>query len=252
MKKPRFGVAFLAGWVAALSVGCATPGESFRGTPITPSAGDPVSAGGLIIHASEDRALSGPNYGLVQVIFENRSPGWMRLTNLSLDFGSPARNQAVHVPTGSELPHWQQALATRSRMQANETDGALVFLGFLGLVGVVAGIASDNPGLAGVGDLTLETSAAVLDVRQHQRLIEAVEGPMLLPSTHLLSGEIGIPPGLSATRWVILQTRNDAATGLVRSVRLDYDTEDGVRRGARLIFRSSSCSSEWQYELCGQ
>jgi hypothetical protein len=218
--------------------------------PISPQAGDPVSAGGLVVHASENRELAGPGFGVVEVILENRSPTWLRLSNLSLDFGSPTRNQAVHVPTGVELAAWQRGLAGRAQVRAEQTDGALVFLGMLGLVGLVAGIATDNPGLALAGDITTETSLAVLDVQQHQRLVKAIEGPPLYPDTHLLASEVSIPPGLSQRRWLLLQTKNDAALGVLTSVRLDYQTGDGVRRATRLVFRSSSCSSEWQHELC--
>jgi hypothetical protein len=251
MNKPTPGrvVATLVVACGLWSLGCATAGESFLAAAIAPQAGDPVMAGGLVIHASEDRELSSRSSGVVQVVLENRSPSWVRLANLTLDFGSPERNQAVHVPTGAELTEWQRALATRAHAQAADTDAALAFVGLLGLFGAIAGIATDTPGLAFAGDLALETSAAALDVRQHQRMADALERPPMLPETHLLAGAVSIPPGLAITRWVLIHTRTDAR-GVVTTVRLDYDTADGVRRAVRLAFRGDSCKSEWQRGLC--
>jgi hypothetical protein len=74
--------------------------------------------------------------------------------------------------------------------------------------------------------------------------------PSLVPSDHLLSGPISVPPGLFAKRWIVLHTPNPGATGRVRSMQLGYRLDHGHVEYVSLAFRAPDTSSEWQAEPC--
>ena len=104
------------------------------------TAGQPSTAAAqaakLKVSAREIPEMSSRYFGEIEFTLENPTAQWVRVDNVSLDFGSPQLNQSVYFPWGSQLDNWLEA--TRQRNVIVEENAALVFA----ILGLGAGMVS--------------------------------------------------------------------------------------------------------------
>jgi hypothetical protein len=159
---------------------------------------------GLSVSYERDNDLSDENFDVVQFTFENQSKEWIRLKDVSLDMGSPEENKQVFVPNGNDLKAWAEAAQQR---KAIEDHNEQVFLAAIAGTAVIAGATSHNASgqIAGLG---VAGAALSIDaIQQTHRELKDLNYAPQFPDTHLLSGEIAIPPGLFQKRWIVLNTK---------------------------------------------
>jgi hypothetical protein len=249
----------LAIGLALLAGGCATVSSGDYGRPLDDqnrAAAAVLTGAGLLISGEEITALASRYFGAVELTFENRSPAWVQIDSVALDFGTPEANQAVLLPWGADLDAWERATAQRNRIQVannyagNRTANSDSTLEILAL-GDGLGHANRRGRPAGyAGGAVAASAAAALAA---QSLAEAQQDPEAVerfPASHLLNLPIRIPPGLFAKRWVLLYTAEHPLGGCVRSVILGYDTAD--HRHERVLLTFKSLDSEWLHGACGE
>lgn len=239
--------------LALTALGCAQVQNDYVASPVD-ARGQILDAGstqsGLVISGQEVTAFSSSHFGMVEVTFENKSSQWVRIPRLSLEFGNPAANALVFLPSGEDLTAWYRATVKRNDIR--DTDEAAT-LGVLFLVGetlVATGGVSGERGVAvaGAGVAAAAGTVAVGDALSDG--VENAERVQALPSTHLLAVPIAVPPGLFAKRWVVLNTR-DHHTPCIRSMFIDYDVENQGHERVLLHFRPGG-RSEWQSVACSR
>ena len=235
--------------IAMFALGCATVGSGTQAVIIDEN-GKPVSrarqTGEPRVTAGELTELSSAHFGALEITFENTSSEWIRISEVQLDFGSPALNESIFIPAGEDLQSWQDAISTRNAIRQVNHETAI---GLIALGAAVLGAVSDR-GSAGeaVGGMALAGAVATLSVGQYQDRVSDAKSVKLFPSSHLLAGPFGVPPGLFVKRWVVLNTRGAAAKRCIRSAFLNYDTQALGRRRVLLNYRDGV--SEWQENAC--
>lgn len=238
--------------LALTALGCAHIQNEHVATPIDEH-GDLLeqerTKSGLVISGQEVTAYSSTHFGMVEVTFENKSPDWVRIPRLSLEFGNAAMDAEVLLPTGGDITAWYLATVQRNQISDTNEASALVGLFVLGQTAELIGAATEKRGLAAVGKgLALAAgTAAVADGISDG--IQRAERVSVLPHTHLLALPLAVPPGLFAKKWVLVNTR-DRSTPCVLGLILDYDVESHGHERVLLKFRRAGHRSEWQREAC--
>jgi len=238
----------LFGALACLACGCATVADVQYGVPLD-AANRPQAAAAtpaLMVSASEAPSYSTTYLGLVEVTFENRTAVWKQVDRVSVDFGSPAKNQSITIASGDDIDAWERAIALRGIGQgiyvglggyvqtAIESSGVGLVDRLASLIGQhhqagAAGVAAGAPAAAGAPPSALPT-------------------PPSYPDQHLLTTPFRVPPGLFAKRWILLATPDNPPGGCVDSMILSYETSDHATGRVLVPFKVST--SDWQAPAC--
>ena len=235
-------IAFALGGCATVNSGAYGVSVDEQGRPLPQSGpGEPrVSAGELT-------DLSSPHFGALEVTFENRGHEWIRIHGVELDFGSQSVNENMFVPAGPDLDSWREATSMRNAIREVNQETTLELIA-LGAVALTAFSGRGSPG-AVVGGTAAIASLTALTARQVAGVVQESERVKLFPSSHLLGGPFGVPPGLFVKRWVVLNSRGPASSQCVRWLELKFMTESSGPRRVRLTV--DRAGSEWQRPACG-
>jgi hypothetical protein len=202
----------LWGALACLVCGCTTVASGGYGVPVDvanrPQAKVPPPP--LLVSASEAPSYSSPYLGLVEVTFENRTAVWKQVDSVSLDFGSPAKNQSVTIASADDMNAWERAITIRDAIRGTNST----------------------------------TAIDALELRPVDKLADWVAQP----DQQLLTTPFRIPPGLFAKRWILLSTPDNPPGGCVDSMILSYETSDHAT--GRVLLRFKSNWSDWQRQAC--
>jgi hypothetical protein len=231
-----------------LLVGCAHVAKGPAAKPIDAQgrlSESPKTAMGLLINGREVTRLSSRYFGFLELTFRNETSQWIRISHINLGFGSPAKDQSVFVPWGTDIDSWFSATEQRNAVRAANADLAL---GLITAGGAVAAGASKGGSARAVGGLVAVGGLAALTARAAEASVAAAESPF--SGSHLLAVPFAIPPGLFAKRWIVLNTPARPASGCIESLLLDYTNDRGARERVWLEFRHPDGRSEWQQQVC--
>jgi hypothetical protein len=228
--------------LTAVFSGCATIASGAYGHPLDStghaSAGNQTDSG-LLISGQEIDALSSADFGVLQVTIENNTNQWVRLSRISLDFGSPVRNEAVAIPLGPDLDSWTRAAQQRAVIQAENTAAVLALAG---LAFDIAGAARHHSAARAAGQgLTVASLAA-------EQQGQSAAGQVAYPDDHLFTLPFNVPPGLFTRRWIVLNSPPTREVGCLDWVVLDYDVVGRGRERVQIQFRNGH--SDWQSTVC--
>jgi hypothetical protein len=226
-------------------VGCASVAPGYPALPLS-AEGKPLSPqqskSGLRIVGREISELGSPYFGFVELTFTNDSAHWVRVHRMQLSFGDPLKDQSVFVPWGMDIQTWQHATALRNEVHAANTQTALEVLA---LAGMAAATFSQNRGVKAVGGAVALSSAGALTALEYDARVKAAQSSPIFPESHLLAVPFGVPPGLFAKKWIVLNTVPNRQV-CIQSMLLDYESDAGGRERAWLTFRKRGSASQWQ------
>lgn len=232
--------------VLALS-GCASIQNGRVAQPIDANGtelSEPLTASGLRVSGAERSSLASPQLGAIELTFENTSAKWLRIDEVSLDFGSDELNARFSVPWGDQLTSWQAAV--RRRQALNATNRAMA-LGALGIIGGAVAAASGAPEVKATGGLIALGAAGALATHRLSQTLDAAQHVAPFPHDHLLAGSFPIPPGLFAMKWILLTTSAEPNPPCLHSVQLKYRVDGEREEHVRLTFKGRS---DWQRVAC--
>jgi hypothetical protein len=216
--------------------GCASIQSDYLATPVDASGRLSTRArtfSGLVVSGEEVSRYASRHFGLIEITFENRSEDWVHIQRLGIDFGETVGNSNVTLPEGPDLDAWYRATLQRNDIEDTNAAAALGGLLLLGeTVAVVGSVSHQHEAVAAGGALAL-AATTVATAQAYDADIQSVERVRPLPSTHLLAVPFGVPPGLFAKKWVLLNTRG-STTPCVRRMLIDYDVA-GVGRERVLL-----------------
>jgi hypothetical protein len=225
--------------------GCASVAAGNPAVPLD-AAGRPRASqharSGLRIVGREITELGSPYFGFVELTFSNDSARWVRVHRMQLSFGDPIRDQSVFVPWGMDIQTWQQATALRNEVRAANTQTALELLA---LTGTLAATFSQDRGVKAFGGVVALSSVGALTALEYDARVKAAQSAPIFPESHLLAVPFGVPPGLFAKKWIVLNTLPDRRV-CIQSMLLDYESDAGGRERAWLTFRKRTPASQWQ------
>lgn len=223
---------------ASVSSGYAAQPLDARGKPLA----SPASRSGLRIVGREIDDLSSPYFGFVELTFMNESPHWVRVQRMQLSFGDASKDRHVFVPWGMDIQTWQHATVLRNQVRAANTQTALEVLA---LAGMTAATFSQDRGVKAAGGVVALASLGTLTALEYDARVKAAQSSPIFPESHLLAVPFGVPPGLFAKKWIVLNTSPNSGV-CIRSMLLDYESDAGGRERAWLTFRDRASRSEWQ------
>ncbi|PKL39072.1 MAG: hypothetical protein CVV44_09405 [Spirochaetae bacterium HGW-Spirochaetae-1] len=201
---------------------------------------------GLVVSAKEDTDLSSKYFGLVNLTFENKSQGWIRIKKVTIDFFSEVANENVKFTSGNDLALWQEAIIKRNEIREHNRD---MFLASVAIIGTTVAMSSDNKALKAAGAFTGLGALTSLTVNEYNKVLHNIENAKIFPRNHLFAEEFVVPPGLFSKKWVLLNTTNHRKTGFLNFFLITYETDDGKKETIKLQFRSSGTITEWQKEV---
>jgi hypothetical protein len=203
-------------------------------------AGSPL---GLVISGREVTDLASPYFGFVELTFENTTASWVRITKIDMNFGTPAKDQNVLVPWGSDIDTWRAATYQRNAIREANTRTALELVAIGGAL--TASVARHKPAGA-IGGLAALGAIGALTTQAYADRVKEAETTAPFPDNHLLAVPFGVPPALFSKRWILLNTQNRPEAGCIRSMYLDYEAEGGQKDRVEIEFKPPGTHSEWQ------
>jgi hypothetical protein len=240
-RSPNWGMT-LFGMLACLAGGCATWGSGPYGVPVDAANRPRATAAPppLLVSASEAASYSTAYLGLVEVTFENHTPVWKQVDRVTLDFGSPAQNKSVTIPSGDDIDAWARAITIRTSLQGISPVTAIEALGFRPVNRLGAWMDQHSRPAAA------RDAAGVLTNVDSQA--SAAPTPPSYPDQHLLTTPFRIPPGLFTKRWILLSTSDNPPAGCIDSMVLSYETSDHATGRVLLSFKVRG--TDWQGPAC--
>ena len=232
-----------------LTAAC-TPSTFVVGTPATPVnvREEPMTAPQHLLrvrsHPEED--LSTRNMLLVRLAFENDSPEWHHVEELSLRVARSRSEVVVQTPMGEELRSWHRAATRRRELTVAHRRALLGLFSVAGTAMTVGGIVKSDRELVAAGLTATAAADATQQAREERDQAEAQRTAQLVPDTHLLNVPFSVPPGLFAEKWVLLYTPT-----LEEAHELPLVLEYRLRQGATervLIAHPKSPKRQWQEE----
>jgi hypothetical protein len=245
MKRWRLG---MWGLMLALgaTTGCASVHSGAYGVPVDAAnraTGQRETAAGLKISADELTRWSSPQFGMIEVTFENESTEWIELRDVAIAL-PPDTRPGTEILASHRIASFRDAAL---RNEAIREQNLAVALGILTLGGLI--VAETTEGVpqalgataaaAGLGGLVLASETAAADKAQHVQPF---------PESHLLAGPFSVGPGMHTKKWIVLQTNPSVTRACVDHIRLQYRVQQDREERVWLTFRDSG--SAWQRELC--
>jgi len=195
-------------------------------------------AGKLIISGQLDHDLSSTYFGVVNVVLENRSDQWIQVKDLSLSFPQAAQNKNISVVGGNMFKAW--SVADQHRRDYNSKRNTLI-AGLIG--GALAASSKDDQKLRNLGaGLALGAVAVSATKGKNFKKLKAT-----LPSTHLLSGDIVVPPGLFIKKWIVFNSKDHKKMGYVDVMSLNF--KEGKKKVTTHLRLRKSGGATWQSDL---
>jgi hypothetical protein len=228
--------------LVCLACGCATVDNANYGVPVD-AANRPqatVAPTPLMVSAGEASSYSTSYLGLVEVTFENRTPVWKQVDRVTLDFGSPAKNQSVTIASADDIDAWERAITIHGAIQATNAATGIEALGMRPVDRLGVSIGQHHPAApaTGAGGVPVAAGAEA----------STVPAPPSYPDQHLLTTPFRIPPGLFTKRWILLSTSDNPPGGCIDSMLLSYETSDHVTGRVLLPFKVAG--TDWQATAC--
>ena len=235
-------------------MGCASVGSEYAASPVD-AQGRVTSArstdSGLVISGVELRHYASNYFGLVEITFENATPEWVHMSQLSLDFGDAARNEAVLVPSGADLESWYLSTLQRKPTFALRITGRRSTLSSLSVRSWLSRwrhhweARKSRPWAARLRPARRRQRWSIVRIgacrarRACPWCRRAIFSPFLLPCRR----------GCSGRKWILLQTRS-LTSPCISSLFIDYDVQEGGHERVLVKFRSDVDRSEWQRLVC--
>lgn len=240
----RFSVLILA---LVLVTGCASVHQgnfatSIDGDDTGPENKSKTTALGLMVSGAEDSSLSSKYFGHIQLTFENKSNHWVHIKKVTVQFEDESVNQKTVIPVGGDLTSWAEAAQNAKAIRDYNTSL------LLSSVAAVGGAAMSRGGTTGqVGALALIGSGTALTVKGVMDIKSDIELAKVVPSSHLLSPEFIIPPGLATKKWVTFFTSEPLSLPYLEEIKISYITAEGKSEKLLLKFRDKArTGSQWQ------
>ncbi len=174
-------------------------------------------------------------FGFVSVRFGNPTDRWLTLSNVQIGFGDSRIDDAVNVVTGPSLEAWRRAMS--AKLASDDIDSQ-TFLGAIAVIGILA-VGSRDSTAQGIGAAAALSSTGVAGVNEIGNARAEIKAAGMVPDTHLLAGDIIVPPGLFADRWILLNTKSDGSAPYLEWMRVSFvegnnptENHDLVLRGA--------------------
>jgi hypothetical protein len=232
--------------VLGSATGCASVHSGAYGVPVDAAnhpTGERETAAGLKISADELTRWSSPQFGMIEVTFENESTEWIELRDVAIAL-PPDTRPGTEILASHRIASFRDASL---RNQEIREQNLAVALGILTLGGVVLAETTEGvpaaigatAAVAGLGGLVVASETKAADKAQHVQPF---------PASHLLSGPFSVGPGLHTKKWIVLQTNPDVTPACVDHIRLQYRVQQGREELVWLSFRDTG--SAWQRELC--
>lgn len=235
-------------WAVTFEVisGCATVQSARHAYPIDEQghvSKNAVTRSGLVVSGEELTDLASPNFGALELTFENTSTDWRRIRRVSLDFGGATNNQFIRIPWGDDIRAWYDATVQRSRIHATNRRLAT---GAVALAGMTVATTSSNETARAVGGIAALGALAGLLAEQSSAAVSSAERVAFFPENHLFAGPFAVPPNLFTKKWVTLNTPGGNVPCIDYLV-LTYEFDDRPFERVFLYYKSHS---DWQREAC--
>jgi hypothetical protein len=199
---------------------------------------------GLRISGEELTYLSSPNFGVLELTFENNSADWRRIKRVSLDFSGEANNQFVRIPWGDDIRAWYDATLQRNQINAINRE---IALGVVAIAGMVVASTSRSQPAKAMGGLAALSSVATMLAEHTRDAANSAEHVAIFPDSHLLALPFAVPPNLFTKKWVLLNTPGGNNVPCIDHLVLTYEFED---RPFERVFLQYKSDSEWQARAC--
>ena len=237
----------LFGTLACLACGCATVDDGHYGVPVDAANRPQATAAPppLLVSAGEAATYSTSYLGLVEVTFENRTAVWKQVDRVTLDFGSPAKNQSIAIASADDIDTWERAITIRVITQRRPLAATAVEA--LGVdAGDTLGSWAQHHQRAAAPAVVSGAPASAPPATDAPASAVATTPPY--PEQHLLTTPFRIPPGLFTKRWILLSTTDNPPGGCIDSMILSYETSDHA--SGRVLLPFKVAGSDWQGPAC--
>ena len=224
---------------------------------------------GLVISGEYDNSFSDTYFGLVHLVFENKSDEWVTIKDIEVSFGKEANKYVnfLSPKTGKNLLRIYME-SKKKVLLMEQKNRAAWGAALAGLAAAGAAVAAANNS-SNKKDSTYKANQALASGLVAAAVVaDASRVPIKkavmeeYPEGHLLKkGDFIIPPGLFEERWIIINTRNHDEIGYLHSMNISYRTKKGVKETATLQFRKNAMhrknglvtfAKKWQRDLNGK
>ena len=232
--------------VLAGLAGCAQVHSGRYGVPVDPGnrpTGSKTTESGLRLSADELTRSSSPQFGMIEVTFENDGSEWVEVRDLRVAV-PPDQAMGTTVLTSQRIAAFREAARRRNEI---ERHNLAIGLGILTLGGLLVSETTEGPPQA-VGALSATAGLGGLLAVDAAESAERASHVEPYPESHLLGGPFSIGPGLFAKKWIVLETSSHLTRACVDRLRVAYRVRSGGEERVWLRFRDAS--SPWQRELC--
>lgn len=196
----------------------------------------------LKVSASYSQAMCSDYFGYIDVSVENPSSRWLSMKNVRLGFdGNNDGKSHFQLVSGEQLAAWADA---RQRLNGRDDYNASMAMLAVVALGNIA-VRSSNEKAKKAGEIALVGVDAVNTKDKISRAHDAATYAPTTESTHLLAGNVNIPPGMDRAFWLLLSSDNDAQTPLLGGVHVIYENEEGQDVAMYLPVRGVN-KCEWQ------
>lgn len=188
--------------------------------------------------------LSSEYFGVIDFVFENKSNEWMVLKDLRISSMVEEIDSNMKLTMGEDLNIWYESTLRQKMIEDRSDANIRSAFAALGLAMLVS--SDDNVKAGGMSVMSAAVASQhISNINMRYNLSTQIK----FPEKHLLSGEIRIPPGLSVTRWVVLNTDNQKVKVFIIKMALSFNNDKGDSLQAICILRNFRQKAVWQSEI---
>lgn len=187
---------------------------------------DLLVSGGLV------ERMSSEYFGYMVFTFENTTSDWIEISGVKVSFDDPALENNIEMLSGFKLNRWFESIRIRNAVRRHNEFAVLT--GVLGASMLTSSSSSRTSGDAA------KSLAAISTVGVASKVIGASRDKANLPSSHLLSGNILVPPGLSAKRWILFNSKNHNEMNYFDKINLIFTDQDKQEKEYQINIRKSN------------
>lgn len=228
----------------ALTVACATAHNGNYATAQNSPDGK-LTPSKILVSGGENNSLSDKFFSNIDLTFENQSSKWVRVSKVTLDFGSAAANKGIAIPVGKDLQAWAESA---QRRKAQEDYNTAMVLSSIAAMGTIASVGSADRNTRNLGRAGALAAGSALTVQATKGTLDNLQLAKLVPDSHLLSDGFVIPPGMNTKKWVTLFAEDPLKIPYVETVTINIHLENGKVESVTLPFRQNGFIkySAWQ------
>ncbi len=199
---------------------------------------------GVLVSASENKDLSSEYFTLVDLTFENKSPEWVRIKKIDINFGNEKANADIRFPVGQDLVDWAQSAQQVKAIHDYNVAMAFTAVGVTGAVMSRHSAASTS----GAGMAMAAGAGMVLSAQTISNKLDDLQRAKVVPEDHLLSGSVAIPPGLHKKKFITLYAKKPKEIPYVEKMAVTMTYDDGKTESVIIRFRQVNYAgmSAWQ------